>query len=417
MTVGLRARASRVRLTTAAGVAGYVGLMAAGYAYNLTFVQLGVTSLARDRVGLDPLGVTVAMGGLAVVTCVVALLAGWSMRGWPARRKIGVAAVAVTVQTVLTALVGLLESPAAFAIWLAVAAIALGVAVPATFGLASDLVPVPWRGHVAAAITILAYGGSIVFLGAWDALALAGLLVPAMAVGSLGLAVLAVAPGAPRRLVAAFEWQAADARFAQGRFVAPGATRRLAVAAAILFGVFFVDSLGFVRLADTAYIAAAWQSPEAFDRAALIGAHVAGAIAAGVLYTTFDERLLLPWIFGIFALVALMYVADVRAGIGGPSQVLAMPILYAVGVSLYTVLTFALWADLSTPATITWNVAVGVALSAWTATFLSTGVALAWRTSGLDLDAHLSTVAAVGILVVGAFVLRAVLRPSREGGR
>ena len=66
-----------------------------------------------------------------------------------------------------------------------------------------------------------------------------------------------------------------------------------------------------------------------------------------------------------------------------------MPILYAVGVSLYTVVTFALWADLSTSADITWNVAVGVALSAWSATFLSTALALGWRTAGLDLDAHL----------------------------
>ena len=136
-----------------------------------------------------------------------------------------------------------------------------------------------------------------------------------------------------------------------------------------------------------------------------------GAIAAGVLYTAFDERVLLPWIFGIFALVALMYVADIRAGIGGPSQVLVMPMLYAVGVSQYTVVTFALWADLSTSADITWNVAVGVALSAWSATFLSTALALGWRTAGLDLDAHLSAVAAVGLVVLGLYGLRAMVAP------
>jgi hypothetical protein len=106
-----------------------------------------------------------------------------------------------------------------------------------------------------------------------------------------------------------------------------------------------------------------------------------------------------------------MYVADIRAGIGGPSQVLVMPILYAVGVSLYTVVTFALWADLSTSADITWNVAVGVALSAWSATFLSTALALGWRTAGLDLDAHLSAVAAVGLLALGLYGLRAMVAP------
>ena len=398
-------------MTGAIGVAGYVVLLASGYAYNLTFVQLGLTAFGRDPIGLSDVGVAVAMGGLAVTTCAVALTAGWRMRGWSLRPKLRAAAFAVVVQTALTACIGNVTTPVAFAGWLAVAAIALGLAIPSTFGLASDLVPVTVRGWVAAAITGAAYAGSIAILGEWDAQVLADRMAPMMAVGSIGLVGLVWLPGPGDRLIRALEGQARDDRFAVGRFVAPGAMRTMIVAAVLLFGVFFVDSLGFVRLVDSAYIGAAWQSADGFDRATLIGAHVLGAIAAGVLYTAFDERVLLPWIFGIFALVALMYVADIRVGIGGPSQVLVMPILYAVGVSLYTVVTFALWADLSTSANITWNVAVGVALSAWSATFLSTALALGWRTAGLDLDAHLSAVAAVGLVVLGLYGLRALVAP------
>ncbi len=398
-------------MTGAIGVAGYVVLLASGYAYNLTFVQLGLTAFGRDRIGLSDVGVAVAMGGLAVATCAVALTAGLRMRGWSLRPKLRAAAFAVVVQTALTACIGNVTTPVAFAGWLAVAAIALGLAIPSTFGLASDLVPVAVRGWVAATITGAAYAGSIGILGEWDALVLADRLAPMMALGAAGLVGLAFVPGPLDRMVRALEGQAQDERFARGRFVAPGAMRRLVVAAFILFGVFFVDSLGFVRLVDSAYIGAAWQSPDGLDRAALVAAHLLGAAAGGVLYTVFDERVLLPWIFGIFALVALMYAADIRAGIGGPSQVLAMPVLYAVGVSLYTVITFALWADLSTSADITRNVAVGVALSAWSATFLSTAIALVWRTAGLDLDAHLSAVAAVGLLVIAAYGLRGLLKP------
>ena len=115
-----------------------------------------------------------------------------------------------------------------------------------------------------------------------------------------------------------------------------------------------------------------------------------------------------PWVFGIFGLVAMIYVLDVR--LGAFSQALAMPILYAVAVSLYTVITFALWPDLSTPDTITRNVAVGVAISGWTATFASTALALVWRSSGMDFDRHLSMVAAVSLLAIAAFGARALFR-------
>jgi len=396
----------RARLTSLLGTAGYAALMAAGYAYNLTFVQLGLTGLGRDRLALPEGTVAVAMGGLAIGTCLVALATGWRMRGWRMRGKLRVAAVALTGQTVLTMLVGWISTPLALGAWLVAGAVTLGIAVPATFGLATDLVPVRWRGLTAALITAFAYGLAIAFLGEWEALELGARLVPAMALGTLGLGLLAVAPGPLRGIVGTLERQADDPAFARGRFVSTGAQRRLVVAAILLFLVFFVDSLGFVRLVDTAYIGAAWQSPDVMDRGALVAAHVGGALAGGVLYARFDERLLLPWIFGIFALVALMYVADIRAPIGGPSQALAMPVLYAVGVSLYTVLTFALWPDLSTPDSITRNVAIGVALSAWTATFLSTGLALAWRHAGVNLDQHLSAVAAVGLLVISAMWLR-----------
>lgn len=394
-----------------AGVIGYVLLMAAGYAYNLTFVQLGIAALARDRLGLADDTTAVAMGALAVITCAVALTTGWAMAGWSFRRKVAVAAVAVGAQTALTWATGLVWSGPALGAWLLGAGCALGVAVPATFGLATDLVPVAWRGLTAAGITASAYAGAIAFLGVWDVAALTPLLVPLMAAGTLGLAALAAAPGPLGGFVAALGRQHRDPRYAQGRFADPAATRRLVVAAALLFGVFFVDSLGFVRLTETGYVTAAWQSPDVFDRGALVAAHVLGALAAGVLYATFDERLLLPWVFGIFALVALMYVLDVR--IGAASQALAMPLLYAVGVSLYTVLTFALWPDLSTPATVTRVVAVGVALSGWSATFLSTALAVAWRTAGVDLDRHLSTVAGLALLALSAIALRWLLVPAR----
>lgn len=387
---------------------GYAALLAAGYAYNLTLVQLGLSSLARGPVGLTEPQAALAMAGLALVTCLGAIGAGLRLRSAGFRTKLRLTALVVAAQTLLTALVPAIDGPATFWPWLVLAAVTLGLGVPASFGMATDLVPVHWRGMTAAAITALAYGGAIAVLGEWDARVLAERLLPLMVLGTIGLAALTVGLGPLGQLVDRLSTHAARPDYGRGRFSGPGADRRLVIAAGLLFIVFFVDSLGFMRLVESPFVTSSWQSSELLDRGTLIGAHAVGALVGGILYSTFDERFLWPWIFGIFGLVAMTYVLDVR--LGAFSQALAMPILYAVAVSLYTVITFALWPDLSTPDTITRNVAVGVAISGWAATFASTALALVWRSSGMDLDRHLSMVAAVSLLVMAAFGTRALFR-------
>jgi hypothetical protein len=94
---------------------------------------------------------------------------------------------------------------------------------------------------------------------------------------------------------------------------------------------------------------------------------------------------------------------------------LGTPMLYAIAVSLYTVLNFALWADLSTPQTISRNAALGVALSGWTATFISTALAIQWRTEGMSLGQHLNIVAALSLLFfVGLLVWSFFSTPDRS---
>jgi hypothetical protein len=125
--------------------------------------------------------------------------------------------------------------------------------------------------------------------------------------------------------------------------------------------------------------------------------HVIAAVIAGILYSGLNQRALFIWVFGIFALTQMMYVMHARL-VPELDAVLAMPILYSVAVSIYTVLNFALWADFSTPETITRNTALGVAMSAFLATFLSTAISIRWRTGGMTLDQHLSWVAAIALL-------------------
>ena len=392
-------------MAQALGYPVFIGLMAAGYYYNVTFVQLGLLDLGTRVVGLDELRVAGYMAGLALGTSLVALAVGWAMtrRGWSENflLKLRAASGVALVQTMLTAVAPSVQAEWQFAAWIASASLALGVGVPVMFGLTVDFVPRAHRGLVAAAITALAYLGANTIPTDWTIDALRAQLVWFLPLGAIGLGLLAFVPLPWTRVWAQ---QHEKPEFARGRFVRTDEqgharmNRRLIGFIGAMFAVFFIDSLGFLRIIDTpGYVASAWQSVELGPRLFIGLVHVGAALIAGVLYAAFRTRTLLLWIFGLFALVHLMYTFPVRWQ-ADVSSSLAEPMIYAIAVSFYTVLNFALWVDLSTPKTIARNAAFGVALSGWTATFLSTGLAMQWRTSGMGLEQHLRIVDALAVV-------------------
>lgn len=62
----------------------FIGMMAVGYYYNLTFVQLGLVDLGERILGLSQAQTARDMALLALITCLVALAFGrWmKIRGW-----------------------------------------------------------------------------------------------------------------------------------------------------------------------------------------------------------------------------------------------------------------------------------------------------------------------------------------------
>lgn len=381
----------------------FVGMMAVGYYYNITFVQLGLVDLGTRVVGMTEQGVAMAMAYLALLTTVIALASGvWmTKRGWSARfvAKLRLAFAVVVAQAVLTAVAPMIRTEGAFLAWIAAASVALGVAVPVTFGLTVDLVPVRDRGYAAGFITMGAYFVAAVFSWTWRIDAFAARMLPLMVPGALTVGVLVFRGG---RLTERLGSQHARPEFGIGRFVSDseGGRRfnpRLVVALVLMAGIFFVDSLGFLRIIATPeYVATAWQSPEAGPRLFIGATHVVAALAAAVLYSSLTEKSLFLWIFGIFSLVELEYVLSTL--LPGESSSLAMPMLYAIAVSMYTVVNFAIWADLSTPRTISRTAALGVALAGLGPTFISTALSIQWRLGGIETGAHFSRVAAVALV-------------------
>jgi MFS family permease len=393
------------RWPTVLGYLLFIGMMATGYYYNVTFVQLGLVDLGTRLIGMSQQAVALHMGLLAVLTCVIGLGVGLFMkqRGWSLQffTKLRLAFLSVLVQTLLTAVAPFIGSELGLLLWVVAASGALGIGVPATFGLTVDLIPVRDRGYVAAIITSLAYLAANIYSTQWRIERFSAQILWLMVLGTIGIGVLAFKRfGFTEQLAI----QHRRPEFGLGRFVQVNrrgqarVKRSLYVLIGLMFGVFFIDSLGFLRLIATPLLVeSAWQSPELARHVLIGGTHAVAAIIGGVLYAALDERNLFLWIFGLFGMVHLMYGFSMRAPLDN-EPALAMPILYATAVSLYTVLNFAIWADVSTPRTISLHAALGVALSGWASTFISTALAIRWEIGALPLMEHLQVVGAISML-------------------
>ena len=395
----------------------FIGMMAAGYYFNLTFVQLGLEDFGSRQLGLNPSVIAGYMAMLAVGTSLVALAFGWWMRVQRlARRfrfKLKAVAGVVAAQTLLTISLPIVQDSGGFLFWLLCTAAVLGIGVPATFSLAVDLVPVRARGLAAALITALSYFAAETLSSSWTYEFFRERALWVLAPGTVGIAVLALIR---HPWLDALALQHRDPQFAQGRFVRSQSESKSRFQAGVLqfvvlmFAVYFIDSLGFLRLLKVpGFMQVTWQSPLLSDRLFISGIHLIGAVIGGLLYDALSERQLFFWIFGLFALTHLQYSLHLRTT-GDTLVTLATPMLYALAVSLYTVVNFAIWADLSTPDTISFNAALGVALSAWTATFLSTALALYWQGQGLSLVRHIQIVNALALLLFLALLMLAFFR-------
>jgi MFS family permease len=418
-------------------VAGYglfVALMVAGYYYNITFVQLGLIDLGTRLVGVSETVVSMWMAALALVTLVVAVVTGVTMdrRGWSTdlRTKLRLLFGVVCIQFALTLVAPMIRSVPAFGAWIVLASIGLGIGFPVSFSLAIDLVPGPDRAYVAAAITAIAYFFANAIPLSWSVDVFSQLMIAAMAPGVVVLGILSFTSF--DRLDAILDILGKQhERYGTGRFChrTPIRARSLgfAVPVVLMFGVFFIDSLGFLRIIDTpSLLLSSWQSPDLSMRLFIAVAHVGGAVMAGVIYANYSLSRIFLWTFALFALTHIMYTSDLRFAevfptIAGDGTSPLNPALYAIAVSFYTTLNFALWPDLSTSETIGTHSAIGIGVAGWLATFSSTALALYFQAADLTLLSHLNVVQALSLLLlfglaVGLYARRLVELARETGG-
>jgi MFS family permease len=396
-----------------AGYGFYVAALTAGYYYNLTFIQLGLVDLGTRLVGMSHREVSMVMAVLALTTLVVAVVSGLMLDrlGWGTdlQVKIRLLLGVIAGQLGLTLVAPTIGTPTGLLVWVLVCSVTLGVGMPVMFSTMIDFIPVRDRGYVAATVAGLAFFIAALYPFDWGIEEFAGVVATAMAPAVLVLALLSF-----KRFAFIEELGRQHHEFGVGRFCR---TERVTTSGwllwgliGLMFGVFFIDSLGFLRIVEApALMAASWQSPDVGVRLFIAVTHVIGALMAGVLYTNFGRRWLFLWIFGLFGFTHLLYTFHLRMG-AETTPMLVLPLFYVLAVSFYTTLNFALWPDMSTPATIGVRTALGVGIAGWLASFLSTALALYSEEAGISLLAHLNYVNALALLLLLLLPLGLYLR-------
>ncbi len=400
----------------------YVGALAAGYYYNLTFVQLGLVDLGTRVIGMSHREVSSIMAVLALVTLLVAVVAGMVMdrRGWSSslRVKLRLMVAIVGAQLVLTVAAPLLTTAAGLLGWVIACSVVLGTGIPVMFSMMGDLIPVRDRGAVAAAVAGCAFFAAALFPFEWEIEGFSRLLAVGMGVTLPLLALVAFGRFSFVDQLAGQTRTLGVGRFCRGTPVRT-ASATFWIPVLLMFAVFFIDSLGFLRIIEAPVLMdASWQSTDVGVRVFIAVTHVVGAAMAGILYTAFSRGWIFVWVFGLFAFTHLLYTFYLRGGTDGAPP-LALPLFYVLAVSFYTTLNFALWPDLSTPETIGVRTALGVGIAGWLASFLSTALALSSEGAGTPLADHLTYVNALALLLfvgvpTGAYLAR-VRRLLREG--
>ncbi len=394
-----------------------IAVLTAGYYYNLTFVQLGLIDLGTRVVGMSEGAVSAAMAGMAIGALVSAVLSARTIqaRGWSTdlRRKLKIMSAVIGCQTGLTMVAPSVDTPVRFVLWVAVSSAAIGVGIPATFSLVGDLIAVRHRGAAAAVMAGGAFFVAALYPFDWRLEEFAKVMSLAMVPAWLIISTLAFRP-----MSIVDSMSKRHERIGPGRFCRGDSRQRTGLGfggiVAAMFLVFFIDSLGFLRIIDApVYITTSWQSPEIGTRVFIAVAHLVGAAMAGVLYTAFGRRWLLTWIFGLFAFTHLLYTFHIRTAVVGVDPPLALPLFYVLAVSFYTTLNFAIWPDLSDSSNLAMRTAVGVGVAGWLASFLSTSLALFSEWADVSLLDHLTYVNALALLLAVGYPVALYVRRAR----
>ena len=141
-----------------------------------------------------------------------------------------------------------------------------------------------------------------------------------------------------------------------------------------LLVILFVDSFGFIRAINTPFVENTWEGRLEI-RIFIAVSHIISALICGYIYDKKSPRLLLKISLVCFIIGDVLFALMFETSMEG-LLVYLFPLVYAPAVSIYTLSFLMLWADISTPKTEAKIYGIGIAITGWLGSFISTSFAL-----------------------------------------
>ncbi|MHA1338599.1 MAG: MFS transporter [Promethearchaeota archaeon] len=385
-----------------------------GYVVGFKLIQLGFPDLGIRILKLPEQTVDIGMALMAIFACISAIISGIYIdkKQFSLRIKLYMMIVGGGLQGAILGFMILFPTPNLFVPWIIAFSLVLGFLFPLIYSFVYYFIPTKTRGLVAGLITGIAYffGNISPFEWNFEDFIKESIVIMIPAVILLGLLLLnhrkiELYEIKDKKTVTTIEStkdiDKNSSKEIAGRFL----DRNLFIVTLFMFGVYFIDSFGFMQvISEDTILNVTWRGP--IETRLLFGLiHFIAAIIMGFLYYKFNEKIVFICSFIGFTVGDFLFSLY-------PSGTLLIitSLIYCATVSFYTINSFVVWADISTEKNISKNAGIGIGIGGWLSSFISTSLTNALSRSltgieGFSIHMRISGSIAVVFLILMIFYM------------
>ena len=341
--------------------------VAAAFMSVITFVQIGLPLLGTEVLGIPELTVSAIIIGFAFAGAAGALLGGKILDFIKdsLKKKLLLSLLISILSLGIMKLIPNLASSTDYLLWMLLLGFVSGVGSVNLYSLLFDLIPTGYRGRIGGIIVAMIYGiGPFIVPSnrTFEAYTASHPAKTALQLIGLGaMIIILIFKIVPKETI----------KINHGD--KPRYDYKFKEVLVLLTIILFIDSFGFIRaINEPEFVKQTWEGGMGI-RTFISIVHIISALVCGYLYDKkspyFIVKISLIAFFIGNMFFAFMYQTSMESAL-----VYLFPLVYAPAVSIYTLLFLMIWADITTEETEGKIYGLGLAVAAWLASFISTGL-------------------------------------------
>jgi hypothetical protein len=341
-------------------------MLVANYISGVKLVQWGIPYLGGVTCAVPDGQLNLLMALMAIISCVVAIISGimFDKVSLKFKSRLMLLLVCFGIQGSIVFLANFISTPAQFTAWILVFSAILGLLICQPFVFMFLLIPTKHRGILAGIITGLAYLIGNFSMAEWT---FKGLSMETITV-TIPLGVLIMYALFNLQKMKMFDYTPEKDAAYSGQY---SKNYKFALVVLLMFGAYFVDSFGFLRLKEEPFFWTIWGGE--FGVKMYLGiSHLIAAVIMGYIYQ--KKKQMGPIIVFISALSGFVICDFLFSSYPTGAFLLITSYLYCATVSFYTINSFTVWSDISNSKNISSRAGIGIGIGGWLSSFLSTAL-------------------------------------------